>query len=258
MPNQMILTPFFLDEFLPRLEPLAASDWIINRPLLPTGPKQQRMSALHRPLADFVRQSILKGKRPVSIAGDCCASIGVLAGLQRAGLDPVLLWFDAHGDFNTWETTPSGFLGGMPLAMLVGRGEQSMIEALGIKPLAEYRVVLTDARNLDPGEKRLVEEAAVVHLTKARDLLDFALPQGPLYVHIDTDIVDPAQAPAMNYPEPNGPSFENLQTVMRQLSRTQRIAAVSMSTWNPRMDKDGQSRRVCMELLKELITDQAG
>jgi arginase len=252
--NQMILTPFFLDETLPGLESLATSDWLVNRPLLPPGPKQQRMSELHRPLAHFVQQSISKGKRPVSIAGDCCAAIGVMAGLQRAGLDPVLIWFDAHGDFNTWETTPSGFLGGMPLAMLVGRGEQSMINALKVNPLAENRVILTDARDLDPAEKRLVEEAAVEHLTNPGALLDFTLPEGPLYIHIDTDIIDPAQAPAMNYPAAGGTSAENLQTVMRHLSRTQRIAAVSVSSWNPQMDKDGRSRRVCMELLNELIT----
>jgi arginase len=254
MLNQMILTPFFLDEPLPGLEPLATSDWLINRPQLPQGPKQRRLSALHRPLADFVQQSIIEGKRPVSIAGDCCTAIGVLAGLQRAGLDPLLIWFDAHGDFNTWETTPSGFLGGMPLAMLVGRGEQSMIKALEVKPLAEYRVILTDARDLDPAEKRLVEEAAVVHLADTGALQDFVLPEGPIYVHIDTDIIDPAQAPAMNYPAAGGPSAENLQAVMRHLSRTERIAAVSVSSWNPQMDKDGQSRRVCMELLDELIT----
>jgi len=254
MLNQMILTPFFLDEPLPGLEPLAASDWIINRALLPPGPKQQRLSALHRPLADFVQQSIATGKRPVSIAGDCCTAIGVLAGLQRAGIDPILIWFDAHGDFNTWETTPSSFLGGMPLAMLVGRGEQSMIKALEIKPLPENRVILTDARDLDPGEKQLVEKSAVVHLTNADALLDFALPEGPLYVHMDTDIVNPAQAPAMNYPAPGGPSPENLQTVMRHLNRTGKIAAVSVSSWNPLLDKDGRSRRVCMELLNELVS----
>ena len=152
MQNQMILTPFFLDELLPGLESLAESDWLINKPLLPGGETQQRLSALHMSLADFTQQSLLNAKRPVSIAGDCCTTIGVLAGLQRAGLDPVLIWFDAHGDFNTWQTTPSGFLGGMPLAMLVGRGEQTMPMAVDLKPLAEDRVILTDARDLDPAE----------------------------------------------------------------------------------------------------------
>jgi len=251
--NQMILTPFFLDEPLPGLESLAASDWLINKPRLPDGEKQQRLSALHKPLADFTQRSVLNGKRPISIAGDCCTPIGVLAGLQRAGLDPILIWFDAHGDFNTWETTPSGFLGGMPLAMLVGRGEQTMLKALELRPLAEDRVILTDARDLDPGEKKLIEEANIIHLPDVKSLLNSRLPDDPLYVHIDMDIINPAEASAMNYLAAGGPSAKKLQPVMKHLSRTEKIAAVSVSTWNPKMDKDGQSRKVCMALLDTLI-----
>lgn len=253
MQNQMILTPFFLDEPLPGLESLAASDWRINKPHLPEGETQQRLSALHKPLADFTQQSILNAKRPISIAGDCCTAIGMLAGLQRAGLDPILIWFDAHGDFNTWETTLSGFLGGMPLAMLVGRGEQTMLRALELIPLAEDRVIITDARDLDPAEKQLIEAANIIYLPDVKSLLDLTLPDDPLYVHIDTDIVNPAEASAMNYPAAGGPSAEELQTVMKHLSRTEKIAAVSVSTWNPKMDADGQSRRLCMGLLDTLI-----
>jgi arginase len=253
MQNQMILTPFFLDEPLPGLESLAASDWLINKPRLPDGEKQQRLSALHKPLADFTQQSVLSGKRPISIAGDCCTTIGMLAGLQRAGLDPKLIWFDAHGDFNTWETTPSGFLGGMPLAMLVGRGEQTMLKALELVPLAEDRVILTDARDLDPEEKLLIEEANIIHLPDVKNLLDATLPEGPLCIHLDVDIVNPAEAAAMNYLAAGGPSAKELQTVMKHLRRTEKIAAVSMSTWNPKMDAEGQSRRLCMGLLDTLI-----
>jgi arginase len=253
MQNQMILTPFFLDEPLSGLESLAASDWLINKPRLPDGEKQQRLSALHKPLAAFTQQSVLNGKRPISIAGDCCATIGMMAGLQRAGLDPILIWFDAHGDFNTWETTPSGFLGGMPLAMLVGRGEQTLLKALELMPLAEDHVILTDARDLDPGEKQLIEEANIIHLPDVKSLLDSTLPDGPLYVHIDMDIVNPADASAMKYLAAGGPSAKELQTILKHLNRTEKIAAVSVSTWNPKMDKDGQSRKVCMALLDTLI-----
>ena len=256
MQNQMILTPFFLDEPLPGLESLGASDWLINKPHLPAGEMQQRLSALHKPLADFTQQSILNGKRPISIAGDCCTTIGMLAGLQRAGLDPILIWFDAHGDFNTWETTPSGFLGGMPLAMLVGRGEQTMLKALKLMPLAEDRVILADARDLDPGEKQLIEAANIIHLPDVKSILDSTLPNGPVYVHIDTDIVNPAEASAMNYLAAGGPSATQLQAVMKHLNRTEKIAAVSMSTWNPKMDEDGQSRKVCMGLLDTLIGNE--
>jgi arginase len=255
MQNQMILTPFYLDEPLPELEILAVPDWIINKPLLPDGEKQQRLSALHKPLADFTQQIVLNGKLPVSIAGDCCTTLGMLAGLQRAGCDPTLIWFDAHGDFNTWETTPSGFLGGMPLAMLVGRGEQTMLKAQALSPLAEDRVILTDARDLDPGENQLIEGSDVIHLPDVKSLFNATLPDGPLYIHIDMDIINPANAPAMNYLAAGGPSAEELQTVMKHLRRTEKIAAVSVSTWNPKLDEDGQSRRVCMGILDALIRD---
>ena len=88
MQNQMILTPFYLDEPLPELEILAAPDWIINKPLLPDGEKQQRLSALHKPLADFAQQIVLNGKRPVSIAGDCCTPLGMLDGYNKTGERP--------------------------------------------------------------------------------------------------------------------------------------------------------------------------
>ncbi len=253
MQNQMILTPFFLDEPLAGLEFIVTPDWLINKPLLPDGEMQERLSALHRPLAAFTRQSASSGKRPVSIAGDCCTTIGMLAGLQQAGIDPILIWFDAHGDFNTWETTPSGFLGGMPLAMLVGKGEQTMPKALDLKPLDEDRVILTDARDLDPGEKKLIAEASMLVFPDVNSLLVATLPDGPLYIHIDADIINPAEASAMNYLAAGGPTARELQTVMKHLSRTQEIAAVSMSTWNPKMDAGGQSRNVCMALLETLI-----
>ena len=251
----MILTPFFLDEPLPELANLAAPDWNVNQPDLPDGGQQHRMSAIHRPLADLARQAIEAGNRPVSIAGDCCSAIGMLAGLRYAAVDPVLVWFDAHGDFNTWATTPSGFLGGMPLAMIVGIGEQKMLKALGIEPLPEDRVVLADARDLDPDEKRLIEEAKIIHLIDVGDLLKLTLPDAPLYIHIDMDILTPADAPAMNYLAAGGPSAKEMQAVMNHLKRTAKIAAVSVSSWNPKIDEDDQSRNACMRLLTTLIND---
>ncbi|HSP07233.1 MAG TPA: hypothetical protein VLR94_08655, partial [Acidobacteriota bacterium] len=86
MQNRFLVTPFFLDEPSPHLGTLAEPGWRINQPSLPEGGTQHRMSALHRPIAKFVRETVAQGHRPVSIAGDCCCSIGVLAGLQDAGL----------------------------------------------------------------------------------------------------------------------------------------------------------------------------
>jgi len=253
MKNKFIVTPFILDQPVPDLETLVQADQLLNKPALSEATSQQRMSQVHQQLAHFVADAIADGERPVSIAGDCCTTIGVLAGLQRAGLDPVLLWLDAHGDFNTWETSPSGFIGGMPLAMLVGRGEQTMMAAMGTLPLPENQVVLCDARNLDPLEKQALTESKVHHVHDIRNLLQHPLLAHPLYVHFDTDIVNPNDAPAMSYATPGGPTAAELQGIFRTLARSGQIVAVSMTAWNFSLDQDGRTQKVCMELLRSLI-----
>ncbi|MBP6469870.1 MAG: arginase family protein [Chloroflexi bacterium] len=255
MTDQFVLTPYFLDSRLPGLDPLTEAGWQTNLPPISGEDKQARMISLYRPLAGLVSAAILQGRRPVSVAGDCCTTIGVLSGLQQAGVIPTLIWFDAHGDFNTWETTPSGFLGGMPLAMAVGLGEQTLPQGVGLRPLPFANVILTDGRDLDPDERTLVEQSGITHLPDVTALLEYPLPDGPLYVHFDTDVVDPAEVPAMNYPAPGGPSAETLRRVFRHLAATGRVTAVSLSAWNPDMDEDGRSRAISMSLLQELLAN---
>ncbi len=253
MEDQFILTPYFIDEPLPALEGLARSAWHVNAGGLPDTHEQVAVSVLHEVLAAQVAETLHSGNRPVSIAGDCCSAIAVVAGMQRAGVDHTLIWFDAHGDFNTWETTPSGFVGGMPLAMLVGRGEQTMPGAVGTRQLPEDHIVLTDARHLDPDEKRALGRSRVTRLPSVTDLLRFPLPELPILVHFDTDVLDPACAPAMNFPAPGGPRPDELHEVFRLLADTGKVRAVSMSTWNPKLDGTGETREVCMKLLQTLL-----
>ena len=253
MENRFILTPYYLDDPMLGLEALAEPGWQINEPDLSNPEQQLRMTRLYESLAATVAEHLASGFRPISTAGDCCSTIGVAAGLQRAGVDFLLIWLDAHGDFNTWETTPSGFLGGMPLATLVGRGEQTMPEGVGLLSLAEGRILLMDARDLDPAEKTALLESEIVRLTNVDDLIRHPLPELPIYVHIDVDIIDPREAPAMNYLAPGGPSVDELQEAFRYLARTGDIKAISMSTWNPELDSNGRTRKVCMNLLDSLL-----
>jgi arginase len=254
MGDHYILTPYFLDEPETDLGLIPKDDWQIVQVDLPEGERTTRMGALYRALAGEVSAALSAGKRPVSLAGDCCATIGVLAGLQQAGIEPTLIWFDAHGDFNTWDTTPSGFLGGMPLAMAVGLGEQTLLDGAGLRPWPENRVILTDGRDLDRGERDNVAASAITHIPDISDLLEPGMiPDGPLYVHFDVDVIDPAEAPAMNYPAPGGPSAERLNSVFRALARTGRVMAVSVSLWEPTLDNDGRTERVVMNALETLL-----
>jgi arginase len=251
--NIICLTPLFLDEPVPGLEALVKPTWRMNKPSLPDGEKTTRMSTVHAAIAQFTADTIAAGRRPVSIAGDCCTAIGVMAGVQRAGVQPTLVWFDAHGDFNTTETTPSGFIGGMPLAMIVGKGDLSLPAAVGLTPLPENQVILTDGRDLDPQERDLLTNSGVVHLADPADLLDYHLPGGPLYVHFDVDVVSLEDSPAQNYPAEGGPSATRMQTVFRRLASTGSIVAVSVATWNPELDPDRRSEIVSMSLLETLL-----
>jgi arginase len=253
MINQFILTPLFLDEPLPGLETIAEPDWIINKPTLLNGDKQTRITAVNRELANVVAETISAGKRPVSIAGDCLSAIGVLTGLQRAGVNPFLVWFDAHGDFNTWETSPSGFLGGMPLAMIVGRGDQRIPRGVGLTPFLESRVLLMDARDLDPEERISLRRSAVIHCPHPDRVAGPGFPDSSLYIHVDTDIIDPAEAPAQNYPAPGGLSVIELKNVFRRLAMKAHIVAVSVSSWNPELDPSRMSEKASLDALDALI-----
>jgi arginase len=254
MNNRFVVSPFFLDQDLPPLERFAPPDWQLNKPRLEGTDQLARMTAVHLALADFVARAVRDGERPVSIAGDCCTTIGVLAGLQSAGLRPTLVWLDAHGDFNTPETSPSGFIGGMPLAMLVGHGDQSLVRAAGMTSQPEADVLLSDARDLDPGEAVAVRESAVHHVTRLSDL-PRRIPAAPLYVHLDVDVLSPEDAPAMLYPTAGGSSLPEACEVMAALAATGRVAAVSVTAWRFEKDVDRRTEQACTRLLQSLVGD---
>lgn len=253
MKSKIILTPYFLDQFLPGLEELAQPEWIINRQPLPEGNQQTRISILHAVIAGEVEEAIREEYLPVSLAGDCCTAVGVLAGLRWAGIDPLLIWFDAHGDFNTWETTPSGFLGGMPLAMLAGLGDQTLLESIDVKPLPQEVIILTDGRDLDPGEEELVAASSIRHITDPLELLHFPLGDQDIWVHFDTDIVNPEESPAQNYPAAGGPGREEMERIFRRLAGTGLIKVISLSSWAPGLPGAEKSQRVSMQLLDLLL-----
>jgi arginase len=222
----ILKVPYFMGERLEGFE--VPAPFVEVQPSLPAGTAQERMAVLYRELADHVA-----GRNdPVVYAGDCVSTIGVLAGLQQRGVDATLVFFDAHGDFNTWETTPTGFLGGMPLAMLTGRGEQTIVVGAGLRVLPDQRVLHVGARDLDPEEAVALADSGIA-ACGVEEVSTIDLPPGPLYVHVDVDVVDPMEVPATNYPAPGGPSVEDVLVPLTRLARTKRVVVMSVSSWNP-------------------------
>jgi arginase len=252
------LFPFYLGEKMPSLEIArefspAVGAWRIAEPDLPAGNPQARMGALYSHLAELSAADIRAGRLPVVLSGDCIASLGMLGGLQRAGLSPLLIWLDSHGDFNTWETSPSGYLGGMPLAMLTGRGEQTMPRAIGLKAQADEDIILADGRNLDPQEAQALAKSAVIHLPKLDYLPAYDLPEQPIYLHIDVDIINPLDLPAVGFVSPGGARLESFKRVLLELAQTGAITAISISAWDPEKDEQHECARILMPILLAII-----
>jgi arginase len=224
--------PYHLDEYLPDLDfPLEAAESISAD--LPSADTWARLAALYRQVAAAVAIAARHDGRPVVVSGDCTTALGTMAGLQQAGIDAGIVWFDAHGDVQTLETTASGYLGGMPLRLLVGYRPELISTELGLRPVAEQRVLLVGARDLDPPEVAYLDNA-LIRRAEVTGLDAATLPDGPLYVHVDLDVIDPSAVPGLRYPAPDGPGCAEVAAALRILLATGRVAAVGIAcTWHP-------------------------
>jgi arginase len=234
-----ILAPYHLDEQVADLG--IPADRTVVTPL-PPGDAWSRMAAQYDSVAEAVAAVVRQGGRPTVVSGDCTTSLGTMAGLQRAGLDPAIVWFDAHGDLQTPETTTSGYLGGMPLRLLVGYRRDIIADRLGLGDVTEERVLLVDARDLDPPEVEYLSSAAIRRCS-VDDLSSGDLPDGPLYLHVDFDVVDPGELPGLLFPAPGGPSLDAVADAVHRVLATGRVAAFGAAcTWQPGHDAAGRVR----------------
>jgi arginase len=226
--------------------------------------QMRSMGQVYARLAARVREVVAAGDRPVSIAGDCVSTLGMLAGLQQAKREPQrMLWLDAHGDFHTWGTTQSQYLGGMPLAMLVGRADRrraardgilALRYTVGCLPYAEEKVLLSDARDLDPGEDEALRDSRI-ECCSIDEILPRLSPDESLYVHFDTDVLDAEDdMPALKYHVKNGPCIEDMEALFWEL-RGFPVVAVSVSAWHSEKDEGDRAARVCLDLLDTLLQD---
>jgi arginase len=218
-----IVVPYHHAEPLPALATAFTADDAV---IVSNGPARAMIVRLY----DQVAARVAGSDEPVVVAsGDCTTSLAVVAGLQRRGTAPGVIWLDAHGDFHTPRTTRSGYFGGMALAMLVGRAGASLAHSIGLRAIAEDTCVLAGARDLDPGELENFASSAVRRIDDAGALAHAALPPSPWYVHVDVDVIDPSELPPLRFPAPGGPSASTVAAALRALTARGTIAALGLA-----------------------------
>lgn len=243
------LVPYHQDERLPDASfPLPGHELIPITRDLPDGGVWQRIAALFELVSAEVADQAAGRTRPTVVSGDCLTSEAVLAGLQRAGVDASVVWFDAHGDVHTLASSTSGYLGGMPLRQILGADPEVLAEPLGLRPLPEDRAVLVGARDLDPAEAEFLASSRV----RRCPVDDVDLPDGPLLLHIDVDVIDSGNLPGLKFPVPGGPSRDAVLASVRRIMATGRVAALDIAC--PWHLPEGDDTAVRTRLLDDLLT----
>ena len=162
-------------------------------------------------------------RRPLLTATDCSICVATVPAVARRWPDAWLLWLDAHGDFNTPDTTPSGFLGGMCLAGAVGLWDTGY----GAGPGPE-RVVLVGGRDLDEAENVLMDRHGVLRTDDPAG----ALAGGDVFVHLDVDILDPTVMPGQLYPAPGGLDTTQLRDLLADVAARARIVGAEITCFS--------------------------
>jgi arginase len=216
-------------------------------------------------LAEVVRKTVQAGAFPLILSGGCDVSKGILSGFDHSQCG--IVWFDAHGDFNTPETTVSGYLDGMSLAILTGHCYRSYWAEIGNSaPVADSSTLLLGVRDLDRAEEELLTRSKV-QLVKWRE----GTPQSDMrvaldtlrqsvaevYLHIDIDSMDPKFAPGvMLDPVPGGISLDDMEAAIRGVFDRFRVRAAALTVYDPDRDQDDRTLKTGLRLI-ELVADRA-
>ncbi|MFF9550628.1 arginase [Methylobacterium fujisawaense] len=240
----------------------------------PEGPAGMRgldgVAAWTRALSRVVEGALDAGSLPLTAGGDHSLSLGSVDGVlrhcARHRRSVFVLWLDAHADFNTPATSPSGNVHGMPLAALCGEPGFPRLFAEPVpQPLSPANVHLFGLRSIDAGERALVttrrvgitdmrtiDEFGVV--APLRRVLDRVAGQGAhLHVSLDIDFLDPSIAPGVGTTVPGGATFREAHLIMEMLHDSGLVQSLDVVELNPFLDERGRSARVLVELVASLF-----
>jgi len=198
------------------------------------------------------------------LGGDHSISIGTVAAVSE-GRDIGLIWIDAHGDFNTPETSPTGNIHGMPVAVITGRGPEPLVQVGYPGPKVQpAHIVLVGTRDLDPGEREALRHSGITVFTM-RDIDEFGMAtvarriitqlHGLEYVHVslDMDSLDPDVAPGVGTPVSGGLTYREAHLLMEILAEWGKIGSLDIVEVNPILDRRNQTARIAVELSASLL-----
>lgn len=226
----------------------------------------EEICAVNEELAKAVRDIREAGDFPLVLGGDHSIAIGSIAGMASEKDRLGVIWIDAHGDFNTVDTTPSGNIHGMPLAASVGLGDSKLTRCGGFSPksLPEH-VVLIGIRQLDPSEKdALKREGMRVYsiadvdklgmyevIQKTLGYLDSRVDR--IHISFDMDVLCPEEAPGVGTPVKGGLTYREAHLAMELLSQSDKISSMDLVEVNPTLDEKNKTAELAVELVLSVL-----
>jgi arginase len=217
-------------------------------------------------LADQVEHILDAGAIPIILGGDHSIAIGSVAGLasfyrkrdSRVGV----IWFDAHGDMNTPETSPSGNIHGMPFAAILGHGVQELTHISGFAPkVSPEDCVLIGARSVDREEAMALRESGIRVITMREldergmsTVMDEAMwlasrRTAGFHVTMDMDFVDPDYAPGVGTPVPGGPTYRESHLAMEKIADSGKLLSFELTEVNPVLDSSNRTAELGVQLI---------
>lgn len=219
--------------------------------------------------ADAVSDALEKGFIPLILGGDHSIALGSVMGASRTIKKMGLVWIDAHGDFNTQDTTPSGNIHGMILAASLGIGHQDLVQLGGFSPkvLPEY-TVLIGARSIDRDEKRLIKESGINVFTMndidqcgMRNVIKKAIKlagedTAGIHLSFDMDVLDPMVAPGVGTPVRGGITYREAALAMEMLAEAGIIRSLEFVEVNPILDRGNETAKLAVGLIASALGEK--
>ncbi|MEC1260343.1 arginase [Bacillus swezeyi] len=220
-------------------------------------------------LAAAVDKIVASGSFPLVLGGDHSIAIGTLAGLAKHYQNLGIIWYDAHSDLNTKETSPSGNIHGMPLAISLGIGHEGLTGLYGkdakIKP---ENIVIIGARSLDDGEKKLIREKGIkvytmheidrLGMTRVmEETIDYLRERTDgVHLSLDLDALDPNDAPGVGTPVAGGISYRESHLAMEMLEESNFITSAEFVEVNPILDERNKTAETAVALMGSLFGEK--